>query len=37
VLANKGDKKGARKYYEKALTMAPEDEKARIEGILNSL
>ena len=37
ALANKGDTKGAREYYEKALTMAPEEEKARIEGILKNL
>jgi len=36
-LNNKGDKKGAETYYEKALQMAPENQKARIEGILKSL
>jgi len=37
ALANKGDTKAARKYYEKALKLAPENEKARIEGVLNNL
>ena len=37
ALANKGDTKAARKNYEKALKLAPEGQKARIQGILNNL
>jgi tetratricopeptide (TPR) repeat protein len=37
ALANKGDKKGAKQYYEKALEMAPDQQKGRIEGILKGL
>jgi tetratricopeptide (TPR) repeat protein len=37
ALNNKGDKKGAEKYYEKALQMAPANQKTRIEGILKTL
>jgi tetratricopeptide (TPR) repeat protein len=37
ALAKKGDKKGARQYYEKALEMAPAQQKGRIEGILKGL
>ncbi len=34
---NMGNKKDAKKYYEKALGMAPDNQKARIEGILNTI
>jgi len=34
---NKGDNKSAIEYYRKALQMAPEAQKSRIEGILKSL
>jgi tetratricopeptide (TPR) repeat protein len=37
ALTNKGDNKGAREYYSKALEMAPEAQKARIEEILKEL
>ena len=37
ALNNKGDKKGAKEYYEKAYEMAPSNQKARIEAILKSL
>ncbi len=37
ALANKGDKKGAKEYYEKAYDMAPGGQKSRIEGILKGL
>ncbi len=37
ALANNGDKKSARKNYEKALDLAPAGQKARIEGILKGL
>jgi Flp pilus assembly protein TadD len=37
ALANKGDKEGAKKYYEKAYEMAPAAQKARIEGLLKNL
>jgi Protein of unknown function (DUF2911)/Tetratricopeptide repeat len=37
ALSNKGDKKGAKEYYQKALQLAPEIQKSRIEGILKSL
>ena len=37
ALANKGDNKGAKEYYNKALEMAPEAQKARIEEILRGL
>lgn len=37
ALANKGDTKGAKKQYEKALKLAPEAQKARIQNILNNL
>jgi tetratricopeptide (TPR) repeat protein len=36
-LAATGDKAGAIEYYSKALAMAPENQKARIEGVLNGL
>jgi predicted Zn-dependent protease len=36
-LAAAGDKKGAIENYSKALAMAPEAQKARIEGILTGL
>jgi tetratricopeptide (TPR) repeat protein len=37
ALANKGDKKGAKKNYEIAYEKAPQGQKARIEGILKDL
>ena len=37
ALNNKGDKKGAQEYYQKALQMAPQGQKSRIEGIIQSL
>jgi tetratricopeptide (TPR) repeat protein len=37
ALANKGDIKAAKENYEKAYEMAPENQKARIEGILKGL
>ena len=37
ALNNKGDKKGAREYYEKAYEMDPANQKVRIEGILKNL
>ncbi len=37
ALAVKGDKKNSEKYYKKALDIAPANQKARIEGILNTL
>ncbi len=37
ALTNKGDKKGAKEYYEKAYEMAPPQQKGRIEGILKGL
>ena len=37
ALNNKGDKAGAKEYYEKAYEMAPANQKARIEGILKGL
>lgn len=37
ALNNKGDKKGAKEFYEKAYEMAPANQKARIEGIIKNL
>lgn len=37
ALNNKGDKKGAKEFYEKAYEMAPANQKGRIEGILKTL
>jgi tetratricopeptide (TPR) repeat protein len=37
ALANKGDKKGAIEYYEKAYEMAPPQQKDRLEGIIKGL
>ncbi|MBN2011482.1 DUF2911 domain-containing protein [candidate division KSB1 bacterium] len=37
ALSNKGDKKASKKNYEKAYSMAPDGQKARIEGILKGL
>jgi len=37
ALSNKGDKKAAKEYYNKALDMAPESQKARIRDILERL
>lgn len=37
ALVNKGNKKDGKKYYEKAYSMAPAGQKARIEGILKGL
>lgn len=37
ALNRKGDKKGAVEYYNKALELAPENQKSRIEGIIKSL
>ena len=37
ALAGKGDVKGARASYEKALAMAPEQQQGRIRGILSGL
>jgi tetratricopeptide (TPR) repeat protein len=36
-LAKSGDAKGAREHYEKALAMAPEDQKKRISGEIGKL
>ncbi|MBU1101304.1 MAG: DUF2911 domain-containing protein [Bacteroidetes bacterium] len=36
-LQTKGETKAAKKNYEKALKMAPENQKARIQGVLNAL
>lgn len=37
VLQKSGDAKGARENYEKALAMAPEDQKKRISGEIAKL
>jgi len=37
ALNNKGDKENAAKFYKKALQMAPEAQKSRIQGIIESL
>lgn len=37
ALNNKGDKKGAKEYYEKAYEIAPSNQKARVEEILKNL
>jgi tetratricopeptide (TPR) repeat protein len=37
ALSNKGDKEGAKEYYEKAYEMAPDQQKTRIEEILKGL
>ena len=37
ALNKKGDKEGAYKNYNKALQMAPDAQKSRIEGIIESL
>jgi tetratricopeptide (TPR) repeat protein len=37
ALSNKGDIKGAKEYYGKALEMAPDPQKARIEEIIKGL
>jgi tetratricopeptide (TPR) repeat protein len=37
ALNTKGDKKGAKEYYEKAYELAPANQKARIEEILKNL
>lgn len=37
ALNSKGDKEGAREYYQKALEMAPQNQKQRIQGILENI
>ena len=37
VLLTKGDKVKAKKYYEKALSMAPDNQKDRIKGIISNI